>query len=692
VTLLAELEDLRRHLPPSLAESAGLLAELAPFDDAVVRACDTSIVKTVTKPLAGHPLGAYVTAFLSRRASWISGASAARGVLSHTVKHYGDEGYLAIAWLAALPGDPPLLHVLLSHLRARVERVGEGVPPLPIERLAPAVVAGLTHRAAQPRITAAMLVRALGEPIRPFLVAARASSSSSRKRLFDAHLLELDRVAERDATVKDGATDADQAHPLRRASRHAEARDYAGLTLALREEWERSRSPKIAELCERASASVTIEVPVLPTRRAASSHWEALAERRDPASVPTLLAAPWPEDPKEAAARSALLARFPPDPRIAGAATTLLHEGRYRVFRGLVAEEALLTLLVAHADPRAAERLTPTLERLARFRDAASRRRLALLDGSALHEAIAALRLAPDSSDLPELEAVRAALRGAPAEVGEALLAAVYADPDDDAPRAVLADFLAERGDPRGEFIQLQLGLEAAAAPDPKRERRAASLLHALRPRWCEDLRGLRASTARFRRGFVDEGDLHLREGWTGAERSFATLRRAALETVDDPSLVRTLLAAEPFRGLQVLHGAPPSAFGPDDPGPWSVPVRVQHPALVELGLSDDRAWRDLDLSGLTALRRLVVPNFTVVARAVFPPSLEELAAFLGAFGPAAEPHAQAAAAFAPPTVRRIGVHRLAAPATIAASTPPSDPPAFALERGSTGEWRRATF
>ena len=39
----------------------------------------------------------------------------------------------------------------------------------------------------------------------------------------------------------------------------------------------------------------------------------------------------------------------------------------------------------------------------------------------------------------------------------DALLAAIYADPDDDAPRHVLADALIDRGDPRGEFISMQL-------------------------------------------------------------------------------------------------------------------------------------------------------------------------------------------------------------------------------------------
>jgi uncharacterized protein (TIGR02996 family) len=40
----------------------------------------------------------------------------------------------------------------------------------------------------------------------------------------------------------------------------------------------------------------------------------------------------------------------------------------------------------------------------------------------------------------------------------DALLAAVYANPADDAPRAVYADALVEQGNPLGELIQLQLG------------------------------------------------------------------------------------------------------------------------------------------------------------------------------------------------------------------------------------------
>jgi uncharacterized protein (TIGR02996 family) len=55
----------------------------------------------------------------------------------------------------------------------------------------------------------------------------------------------------------------------------------------------------------------------------------------------------------------------------------------------------------------------------------------------------------------------------------EALYAQVYAHPEDDAPRAVLADQLQALGDPRGEFIALQL----QPSPSPENLKRQAALL-----------------------------------------------------------------------------------------------------------------------------------------------------------------------------------------------------------------------
>jgi uncharacterized protein (TIGR02996 family) len=49
-----------------------------------------------------------------------------------------------------------------------------------------------------------------------------------------------------------------------------------------------------------------------------------------------------------------------------------------------------------------------------------------------------------------------------------ALLAACHADPDDDTPRLVLADWLEEHDDPRGECVRLQVRLAATPANDPQ--------------------------------------------------------------------------------------------------------------------------------------------------------------------------------------------------------------------------------
>ncbi|MCA9671558.1 MAG: TIGR02996 domain-containing protein [Myxococcales bacterium] len=75
----------------------------------------------------------------------------------------------------------------------------------------------------------------------------------------------------------------------------------------------------------------------------------------------------------------------------------------------------------------------------------------------------------------------RRAARAAPLEPQEReLLAAVRADPDSDAPRAIYADWLSERGDPRGELVVKQLQHGDAALVDRTRlmlRRKRAALL-----------------------------------------------------------------------------------------------------------------------------------------------------------------------------------------------------------------------
>jgi uncharacterized protein (TIGR02996 family) len=94
--------------------------------------------------------------------------------------------------------------------------------------------------------------------------------------------------------------------------------------------------------------------------------------------------------------------------------------------------------------------------------------------------------------------------RGSPApKDGPALLAAIYADPADTSRRLVYADFLAERGDPRGEFISLQCN----RAPDAKPSKRERELLKNYGREWLGALdSGLRKQGVLYRRGFPAEG------------------------------------------------------------------------------------------------------------------------------------------------------------------------------------------
>lgn len=104
---------------------------------------------------------------------------------------------------------------------------------------------------------------------------------------------------------------------------------------------------------------------------------------------------------------------------------------------------------------------------------------------------------------------------------GSDLLEAIRRDPGDDAARAVYADWLSEHGDPRGEFITLQLA-RTRGTPTAKAARREAALLRKHVRRWIGTLAQVAqvaggvslgsepsAGRARFDRGFLVECSLH---------------------------------------------------------------------------------------------------------------------------------------------------------------------------------------
>ncbi len=91
----------------------------------------------------------------------------------------------------------------------------------------------------------------------------------------------------------------------------------------------------------------------------------------------------------------------------------------------------------------------------------------------------------------------------------EAFLQAIIDSPDDDAPRLIYADWLEERGDPRGEFIRVQGALSRMDEYDPRRwdlMARERELLSEHGDNWLGLAPDLPEAWT-YRRGFVD----HLR-------------------------------------------------------------------------------------------------------------------------------------------------------------------------------------
>jgi uncharacterized protein (TIGR02996 family) len=124
-------------------------------------------------------------------------------------------------------------------------------------------------------------------------------------------------------------------------------------------------------------------------------------------------------------------------------------------------------------------------------------------------------------------------------------LRSIIEEPDDDAPRLVYADWLTERGDPRGDFIRVQCQLACLPGDDPRRpnlEARAHELLDAHREEWCRPLSDLGVhylleaqylpGPERFPRGFLEWVSLSARifhERGEALFRMAPAIRRATL-------------------------------------------------------------------------------------------------------------------------------------------------------------------
>lgn len=217
----------------------------------------------------------------------------------------------------------------------------------------------------------------------------------------------------------------------------------------------------------------------------------------------------------------------------------------------------------------------------------------------------------PWNEDLPSPDDAELAARAR--DVREALLFdQVCAAPEDDAPRAVLADWLLERGDPLGEYVTLAL------ASGSERAERLRAVEEALGDAWLGPLAAVAPPEGRrFARGFVQE--LAVYGDWRGFEAlanawqwgSVETLRFLPGSTCAVSRTMRALRDVGPLdlAGVQSLaqHGA-------------GLPIEGLH--LVDLS---SRVMRELSAIELPRLRRVALGRGRRLARAPVPGDVEGL-------------------------------------------------------------------
>ncbi|MEW5740732.1 MAG: TIGR02996 domain-containing protein [Myxococcota bacterium] len=394
--------------------------------------------------------------------------------------------------------------------------------------------------------------------------------------------------------------------------------------------WRETRHPRFARVVEWATARA------LPTPRALIGHgkkktdvaaWQELYERRDVLDVPRLVAAAGGGTSQMAADRLGLLAKLD-DPRVVSGVLGLLEAPPYRAKTATPFFRACARVLAESGDPR----VRPALVDLAgRYKS--------IIDSSMGNDVAILLRRTADSLDevepgpLPppwedtarrleehfEAELAQAgrdqATRRSAAQSDDAFLDAIYAAPDDDAPRLVFADTLIERGEARGEFIALQVRhARGQATPESLARERELASNPKHRGAWGHPLS--EGGLCRFHRGFTEELVIE--------PRTFKQIvGQPALRTVKrvhrfGPSVplkhAKAFLEHPNARHLTEVESLPANVFDAlegeltwPEVGLTFMPTRAQLARLPNLKrLKAHAAWNEpFDAAGLVGLERL---------------------------------------------------------------------------------------
>lgn len=346
--------------------------------------------------------------------------------------------------------------------------------------------------------------------------------------------------------------------------------DPAAQVRTLLQVWQDCRDPHLGELIERLSA----RLPTVPAPRTLTAQRELVATalaRAAPSDVATVLALPWPGTGVRAWRHLRALSVLPPDPRVTTAVLRLLENFPYsgRVKQVL---SAALVILERSGEARAARVWTEIGEPLRAQvpQWGLTAQAIRRLSGEPIRAKVRHDALTPE-----EAERLRPLSKRASPRVRDldALYAEVYANPTRDEPREVLADALAEIGDPRGEFIQLQLQ-NARGAGTQQTRLRERRLLARHRAEWTL-LRAIDSRTVEFERGFPSRASVTL-QGRAASPAVMQDPRWATFVALDWPFSEGVNL--EPLTSLEEVYlhgrrttaGLPPNIrlLGEDNVGP----------------------------------------------------------------------------------------------------------------------------
>lgn len=304
-----------------------------------------------------------------------------------------------------------------------------------------------------------------------------------------------------------------------------ERSDQDGALLALLDAWRALPAPAVAALIDELSGTITARRPPVTAtgKLSAKKMWDQLAEAKDPLDLGRLLAVL--PDGNDRGLRIAALVSWERDPRVATAAMEWLLRPPVVGARRRSFFVPMARLLSKHRDPRLSQIL-----RVMTSKDERSTtiQRLGLPAWKPF-VALAAELDEPMPFVSPDDEALIARVRErlarpAPEVVDpEELFARVYEHPEDDQARAVLGDLLQQLGDPRGEFIALQLARKAGE----RRSSRERALEETWGRKWLGPLdEALAKGDVVFERGFLARGRYlgGFAGGATAGAREWATV------------------------------------------------------------------------------------------------------------------------------------------------------------------------